>query len=68
MKPNTFSLILLALLTYFAILPRARAVSPAPEGCYPAFNTAEGCQALQNLAIGSGNTGVGWRSLFKVNR
>jgi hypothetical protein len=48
----------------FAVLPKAQAVSPAPDGCYPNFTTAEGCDALQSLTTGAGNTGVGWRSLF----
>jgi hypothetical protein len=47
----------------FAFLPQVRAVSPAPDGCYPAFTTAEGCNALQLLTTGAGNTGVGWGSL-----
>ena len=48
----------------FTLLPTAQAVVPAPDGCYPAFTTAEGCDALHSLAGGAGNTGVGWRSLF----
>jgi hypothetical protein len=40
------------------------AVSPAPDGCYSNFTTAEGCNALNSLATGDGNTGLGWRSLF----
>src|SRR6476646_4814125 len=48
------------------LLPRAQAVAPPPDGCYPGFTTAEGCLALQNLTTGTGNTGVGWRSLFLV--
>jgi hypothetical protein len=54
-----------ALFTFacFALLPTAQAV-PAPDGCYPGFTTAEGCDALHSLAGGAGNTGVGWRSLF----
>src|SRR5215831_10142824 len=38
--------------------------SPTPDGCYPNFTTAEGCDALSLLAIGSGNTALGWRALF----
>ncbi len=34
------------------------------DGCYPAFTTAEGCDALSSLTTGAGNTGLGWRSLF----
>jgi len=41
-------------------------VTPAPDGCYPGFTTAEGCNALSLLGSGAGNTGVGWYSLFLV--
>ncbi len=41
-----------------------QAVSPPPDGCYPDFTTAEGCNALNFLTTGAGNTGLGWRSLF----
>jgi len=56
-------LITLALLC-LGLLPKAQAVVPAPDGCYPGFTTAEGCLALQNLTTGAANTGVGWRALF----
>ena len=39
-------------------------VSPAPDGGYPGFTTAEGQQALRNLTSGDGNSAFGWRSLF----
>ncbi len=48
----------------FAFVPRAQAVTPAPDGCYPNYTTAEGCNALQFLGAGVGNTGIGWYSLF----
>src|SRR5882724_11424421 len=48
----------------FALSPSAQAVVPTPDGCYPNLTTAEGCNALQSLTTGAGNTGVGWRSLF----
>jgi hypothetical protein len=35
-----------------------------PDGCYPAFTTAEGCNALALLGGGIGNTAIGWYSLF----
>jgi hypothetical protein len=35
-----------------------------PDGCYPAFNTAEGCNALFNVTGGIGDTAVGWFSNF----
>jgi hypothetical protein len=50
----------------FALLPGARALSPAPDGCYPNYTTAEGCYALATLTTGVGNTAVGWYSLFSV--
>ena len=45
-------------------LPQMHAVSPPPDGCYPNFTTAEGCNARQNLTTGAGNTGVAWYALF----
>lgn len=44
--------------------PAMHAVNPPPDGCYPGFTTAEGCDALNSLTSGIGNTGLGWRSLF----
>jgi len=52
------------ILVCFAFAPQTRAVSPAPDGGYPGFNTAEGDQALFLLFGGIGNTGLGWRSEF----
>src|SRR5216110_1724717 len=57
----------LSVLACFAFLPHMQAapqVAPPPDGCYPGFTTAEGCNALQHLGAGAGNTGVGWYSLF----
>src|SRR5436309_14061227 len=51
---------------FFALSTGARAVSPAPDGCYPAFTTAEGCNALAFLTTAIGNTVVGCSSLFSV--
>src|SRR5205809_6636265 len=59
----TLKAILFALVC-FALLPRAQAVVPAPDGGYPNFTTAEGQNALKNLSTGQGNTAVGWFSLF----
>src|SRR6266404_7026118 len=58
---------LLSVLACFGLLPQMQAapdVVPAPDGCYPGFTTAEGCNALRHLTTGAGNTGVGWYSLF----
>ena len=56
-----FALFAFACLT---VSPSARAISPAPDGCYPNYTTAEGCGALQSLTLGVGNTGLGWYSLY----
>jgi hypothetical protein len=60
----TFTLAILSLSCFGVLPPKAFAVSPSPDGCYPGFTTAEGCKALQNLTTGAGNTGVGWFALF----
>ena len=52
------------ILVCFAFAQQAQAISPTPDGCYPSFNTAEGCGALQNAPFGAGNTALGWRVLF----
>ena len=43
---------ILPVLACFALLP-AQAVSPAPDGCYPNYTTAEGCNALNFLTTGA---------------
>jgi uncharacterized coiled-coil protein SlyX len=48
----------------FAFLPKAQAVSPAPDGGYPNGNTAEGALALQFLTTGTFNTALGNGALF----
>jgi Chaperone of endosialidase len=55
-------LITLALLCV-ALLPKAYAVSPAPDGGYHGQNTAEGAGALFSLTTGAFNTAVGYLSL-----
>src|ERR1700745_1548373 len=65
----TIFITILSAMGSFALLPEVKGapeVAPPPDGCYPGFTTAEGCSALQNLTTGSGNTGLGWRSLFSV--
>jgi hypothetical protein len=66
MKTNTLYLVLISLLTCFAVLPTAQAVSPPPDGGYPNYTTAEGDLALRSLFTGVGNTAVGWASLFSL--
>src|SRR5207249_10078993 len=59
----------LSVLACCAFLPQMQAQLPAeipgnPDGCCPAFTTAEGCNALHQLFGGIGNTAVGWYSNF----
>jgi hypothetical protein len=66
---NIVMMLATGLLACFGCLPQTNAapdIVPPPDGCYPGFTTAEGCQALQNLTTGSANTGVGWRALFSA--
>ena len=48
-----------------ALLPMARAVSPAPDGGYGFGNTAEGTGALSSLTSGVWNSAFGFNSLDK---
>ena len=64
-KQKAILIAILPVLACFAFLPRAQGqLSPPPDGCFPNFTTAEGCDALSSLTTGAGNTGLGWRSLF----
>src|SRR4029077_20432472 len=67
MKQNTLSLVVFALLTYFAPTLGVEAVVPPPDGGYPNFTTAEGTNALKSLTTGVGNTATGWYSLFTTS-
>jgi hypothetical protein len=51
------------LLVCFMLLPKAHAVTPAPDGGYPGSNTAEGTDALLNLTSGIWNTALGFEAL-----
>src|ERR1043166_5148004 len=51
-----------------ALVPRAGAVTPAPDGGYPGSNTAEGDNALQSLTSGVSNTAVGFDALFSNSK
>ena len=62
--PVFFVVFALACFGLLAQMQAAPQVAPAPDGCYPNFMTAEGCDALNSLTTGAGNTGLGWRSLF----
>jgi hypothetical protein len=63
-KTTILSLLIAGVFVCLALLPKALAVVPPPDGGYPNFNTAEGTKALFSLTTGSANTAVGWFSLF----
>jgi hypothetical protein len=62
-SPFRGALVLFAL-GCFWLCPIAQAVSPAPDGAYPAGNTAEGNQALFSLTSGAWNTALGNQTLY----
>lgn len=64
MKNQHITLAIILALGCFALSPKTQAVSPTPDGCYPGFTTAEGCNALSHLTSGAANTGLGWDALF----
>src|SRR6516164_8347673 len=64
MKTKSLAVFFSLLFGLMTLLPNAEAVSPAPDGCYPNFTTAEGCDALSLLTNGAGNTALGWFALF----
>ncbi len=59
-----FTTILCTLACVGLLSSKAFGVNPPPDGCYPGFTTAEGCNALQLLTTGTANTAHGWYSLF----
>jgi hypothetical protein len=62
---KTTPLFLVALgLALLGLSPALQAVMPAPDGGYPAQNTAEGENALFNLTTGSRNTADGFEALM----
>src|SRR5713101_7444413 len=64
-KNTTILPVLITLtLVWFALLPTAQAVLPAPDGGYPGNNTAEGTDALFSLTDGTNNTATGFDALF----
>jgi len=59
----TLTTMLLAL-GFLALCPLAQAVTPAPDGGYPGFNTAEGQNALFSRTTGVWNTALGAYTLY----
>jgi trimeric autotransporter adhesin len=65
LRRRGFLLIPLALaLACFALIPRAQAVVPPPDGGYANGNTAEGEDALFSLTNGFWNTALGFEALY----
>jgi len=64
MKTKSSTILIAVVLGLMTFVQKAQAVVPTPDGCYPNLTTAEGCDALNLLTTGAGNTGLGWRSLF----
>jgi len=56
-------LLVVAMLVGFALLPEGHAVTPAPDGGYPGFNTAEGTNALLSRTTGTLDTALGVNAL-----
>jgi hypothetical protein len=63
MKTTASSILIVLSLVCVALLSKAQAVVPAPDGGYPGGNTAEGGNALFSLTTGGFNTAVGFLSL-----
>jgi hypothetical protein len=63
-KNFTTIIVSAAALVCFELLPKAQAVSPAPDGGYAGNNTAEGTNALFSLTSGIDNAGLGFQALF----
>jgi len=64
-EPTAVFLVALGL-TCFGLLPKSQPLVPPPDGCYPNFNTAEGCNALSAGGMNGnfGNSCFGWYALF----
>ncbi len=64
MKKSISPVLITFVFVSFVLLPKAHAVSPAPDGGYPGGNTAEGTNALFSLSTGIQNTATGFRTLY----
>jgi hypothetical protein len=64
LKKTTPLFLIASLIVSAGLLPKAQAVTPAPDGGYPGENTAEGSNALFSLTTGTHNTANGFQALF----
>jgi hypothetical protein len=64
LKKTTSLFLIASLIVSAGLLPKAQAVTPAPDGGYPGENTAEGSNALFSLTTGTHNTANGFQALF----
>ena len=62
METTVSSILIVLSLVCVALLPKAQAVLPPPDGAYPGGNTAEGQNALFSLTTGQYNTAIGFFS------
>jgi len=63
MKTRALLILVATSLVCIGLSPKAKAISPPPDGGYPGGNTAEGQDALLGLTSGLYNTAVGLFSL-----
>jgi Chaperone of endosialidase len=63
LKKATPLFLVVSVFVCLALLPKAQAVVPAPDGGYPGGNTAEGQKAVLNLTTGTFNSALGFLSL-----
>jgi Chaperone of endosialidase len=63
-RKTTPPLLITLTLLCFALLPKAQAVVPPPDGGYPGGNTGEGEDALFSLTTGIVKTAIGFNALF----
>jgi hypothetical protein len=63
MKPKIPSFLITLLAIGLGLSQNAPGVTPAPDGGYPGYNTAEGDNALLSLTTGTENTAVGLSAL-----
>ena len=63
-KPITLPLLIAVSVACFALMPQAEALTPAPDGGYTGWNTAEGQDALFSRTTGDFNTAIGGHALY----